>query len=73
MSLSDFGHAGCLYNGKEHANGATFKDASDPCRTCVCRDGTVTCDINHCQRSACPFPVQGKCDGTCLHNLYTFM
>ncbi|XP_051725443.1 kielin/chordin-like protein [Ctenopharyngodon idella] len=57
---------GCLYNGKEHANGATFKDASDPCRTCVCRDGTVTCDINHCQRSACPFPVQGKCDA-CMY------
>ncbi|KAK7160533.1 hypothetical protein R3I93_008242 [Phoxinus phoxinus] len=62
---------GCLYNGREHANGATFEDPSDPCRTCVCRDGTVTCDRNHCPRSACPFPIQGKCCPQCDACMYS--
>ncbi|XP_067276133.1 kielin/chordin-like protein [Pseudorasbora parva] len=61
---------GCLYNGSEHANGATFQDASDPCRTCVCRDGTVTCDRNHCLRNACPHAVQGRCCPQCDGCMY---
>lgn len=62
--------AGCLYNGREHANGATFEDVSDPCATCVCRDGTVRCERRHCSPPNCPFPVQGHCcphcDGLCV-------
>ncbi|KAK9958719.1 hypothetical protein ABG768_010824 [Culter alburnus] len=61
---------GCLYNRQEHTNGATFEDTSDPCRTCVCRDGTVTCNRKQCQRTACPFPVQGKCCPHCDGCMY---
>ncbi|XP_056333779.1 kielin/chordin-like protein [Danio aesculapii] len=61
---------GCLYNGREHANGATFADPSDSCRTCVCRDGTVTCHSNQCQRIACPFPVQDQCCPHCNGCMY---
>ncbi|XP_067245483.1 kielin/chordin-like protein [Chanodichthys erythropterus] len=61
---------GCLYNRKEHANGATFEDTSDPCRTCVCRDGTVTCNRKQCPCTACPFPVQGKCCPHCDGCMY---
>ncbi|XP_051579936.1 kielin/chordin-like protein [Myxocyprinus asiaticus] len=56
---------GCLYGGREYANGATFEDASDPCRTCFCRDGTVRCEWKYCQHIACPFPVQGECCPHC--------
>nr|XP_055029771.1 kielin/chordin-like protein isoform X2 [Misgurnus anguillicaudatus] len=56
---------GCLYEGREHANGATFSDASDPCTTCVCRDGTVRCERRPCLPVNCPFPVQGQCCPRC--------
>ncbi|XP_065139710.1 kielin/chordin-like protein isoform X3 [Paramisgurnus dabryanus] len=56
---------GCLYEGREHANGATFNDASDPCTTCVCRDGTVRCERRPCLPVNCPFPVQGQCCPRC--------
>ncbi|XP_061107394.1 kielin/chordin-like protein [Conger conger] len=56
---------GCLYDGKEHANGETFADRSDPCGMCVCRQGTVTCERKHCPAVTCPFPVQTQCCQIC--------
>ncbi|KAI7802308.1 kielin/chordin-like protein isoform X1 [Triplophysa rosa] len=61
---------GCLYKGREHANGATFEDVSDPCATCVCRDGTVKCERRHCSQHNCPFPVQGHCCPRCDGCMY---
>ncbi|KAB5575222.1 hypothetical protein PHYPO_G00218350 [Pangasianodon hypophthalmus] len=56
---------GCLYNGVERANGERFADASDRCGTCVCREGTVTCERRHCPQTTCPFPVQTECCQSC--------
>ncbi|KAJ8261951.1 hypothetical protein GJAV_G00160360, partial [Gymnothorax javanicus] len=56
---------GCLYDGKEHANGETFADPSDPCGTCVCRQGSVTCERKRCPTVACPFPVHTQCCQIC--------
>ncbi|KAK3570578.1 hypothetical protein QTP86_022525 [Hemibagrus guttatus] len=56
---------GCLYNGVEHANGQRFADVSDPCGTCVCREGTVTCEKRPCPQITCPFPVQRDCCQSC--------
>ncbi|KAI4897940.1 hypothetical protein NFI96_019845 [Prochilodus magdalenae] len=56
---------GCMYNGVPRGNGATFADTSDPCGTCVCRDGSVTCERRPCPAINCPFPVQGQCCPSC--------
>ncbi|XP_076848974.1 kielin/chordin-like protein isoform X2 [Brachyhypopomus gauderio] len=56
---------GCLYNGVEHANGVMFADISDPCSTCVCREGTVTCKRRRCPQTTCPHPVEGQCCQNC--------
>uniref|UniRef100_A0A8C4SMX2 Kielin cysteine rich BMP regulator n=1 Tax=Erpetoichthys calabaricus TaxID=27687 RepID=A0A8C4SMX2_ERPCA len=56
---------GCLYGGKEMANGEQFTDTSDPCRLCVCREGTVSCDRRSCPILDCPFPVQAQCCPAC--------
>ncbi|KAG9345614.1 hypothetical protein JZ751_008758, partial [Albula glossodonta] len=56
---------GCLYDGKEHANGEMFGDPSDPCGMCVCRQGTVTCERKRCPAATCPFPVQTQCCQVC--------
>lgn len=56
---------GCLYNGVEHGNGQRFADVSDPCGTCVCREGTVTCERRRCPQILCRFPVQRECCQSC--------
>ncbi|KAL4659485.1 kielin/chordin-like protein [Arapaima gigas] len=56
---------GCLYGDTEHPNGEAFPDPSDPCRECVCREGTVTCERRRCPTVSCPFPVQGPCCQAC--------
>uniref|UniRef100_H3A523 Kielin cysteine rich BMP regulator n=1 Tax=Latimeria chalumnae TaxID=7897 RepID=H3A523_LATCH len=56
---------GCLYNGKELANGEQFPDASEPCNMCVCQEGSVACDRKPCPVLDCPFPVKGQCCAAC--------
>uniref|UniRef100_W5NEV9 Kielin cysteine rich BMP regulator n=1 Tax=Lepisosteus oculatus TaxID=7918 RepID=W5NEV9_LEPOC len=56
---------GCLYNGKEFANGEQFADVSDPCGKCVCQEGTVSCEKRPCPVMECPFPVQTRCCQAC--------
>uniref|UniRef100_A0A8B9HBU1 Si:dkey-266m15.6 n=1 Tax=Astyanax mexicanus TaxID=7994 RepID=A0A8B9HBU1_ASTMX len=56
---------GCMYDRVEYANGAVFADKSDPCGTCVCREGTVTCERRRCPANDCPFPVPGQCCQSC--------
>uniref|UniRef100_A0AAR2KBW5 Uncharacterized protein n=1 Tax=Pygocentrus nattereri TaxID=42514 RepID=A0AAR2KBW5_PYGNA len=65
LNLSACCFSGCMYNGEEHSNGAVFVDAYDPCGTCVCREGSVTCERRQCPAINCPFPVQGKCCQSC--------
>ncbi|XP_059510514.1 kielin/chordin-like protein isoform X2 [Stegostoma tigrinum] len=56
---------GCLFSGKEFANGEQFADVSDSCNVCVCREGSVSCERNPCPVLECPFPTQGRCCRVC--------
>ncbi|XP_034734849.1 kielin/chordin-like protein isoform X1 [Etheostoma cragini] len=56
---------GCLYEGRERANGETWDDASDPCAACVCREGSVRCERKRCPPSNCNNPVQRQCCMSC--------
>ncbi|KAF5889344.1 kielin/chordin-like protein, partial [Clarias magur] len=56
---------GCLYNGVERANGERFADVSDTCGTCVCREGSVSCERRRCPQITCPYPVQRQCCQSC--------
>ncbi|KAM9377036.1 kielin/chordin-like protein [Pholidichthys leucotaenia] len=56
---------GCLYEGRERANGETWEESSDPCSACVCRDGSVQCGQKPCPPSNCNHPVQGQCCMSC--------
>ncbi|XP_048465930.1 kielin/chordin-like protein [Rhincodon typus] len=56
---------GCLFGGKEFANGEQFADVSDSCNVCVCREGSVSCERNPCPVLECPFPMQGRCCRVC--------
>ncbi|KAM9351632.1 kielin/chordin-like protein [Symphorus nematophorus] len=56
---------GCLYEGRERANGETWDDASDPCAVCVCREGSVRCERKRCPPSNCKHPVQRQCCVSC--------
>ncbi|XP_044050662.1 kielin/chordin-like protein isoform X3 [Siniperca chuatsi] len=56
---------GCLYEGRERANGETWDDASDPCAVCVCREGSVQCERKRCPPSNCKHPVQRQCCVSC--------
>ncbi|XP_034389852.1 kielin/chordin-like protein [Cyclopterus lumpus] len=56
---------GCLYEGRERANGETWDDASDQCAVCVCREGSVRCERKHCPPSNCNHPVQRQCCMSC--------
>ncbi|XP_043728742.1 kielin/chordin-like protein isoform X2 [Cervus elaphus] len=57
---------GCTYHGQVYTNGQNFTDA-DPCRTCRCEDGTVTCSLVNCPPTTCARPQSGpgQCCPTC--------
>ncbi|XFF99482.1 hypothetical protein AB1E19_003107 [Capra hircus] len=48
----------CTYHGQVYANGQNFTDA-DPCHTCHCEDGTVTCSLVNCPPTTCARPQSG--------------
>ncbi|XP_063753849.1 kielin/chordin-like protein isoform X3 [Eleginops maclovinus] len=56
---------GCLYESRERANGESWDDASDPCKVCVCREGSVHCERKRCPPSNCNHPVQRQCCMSC--------
>lgn len=57
--------AGCLYQGRERANGETWDDPSDPCAVCVCHEGSVRCERKPCPPSNCNHPVGTECCMSC--------
>ncbi|XP_068507212.1 kielin/chordin-like protein isoform X1 [Syngnathus scovelli] len=61
---------GCLYEGRERANGEMWDDASDLCAACVCHEGSVRCEKKHCPPSNCKHPVQRQCCKSCEGCLY---
>ncbi|XP_055277210.1 kielin/chordin-like protein [Moschus berezovskii] len=48
----------CTYHGQVYANGQNFTNA-DPCHTCRCEDGTVTCSLVNCPPTTCARPQSG--------------
>ncbi|XP_026957774.1 kielin/chordin-like protein isoform X4 [Sagmatias obliquidens] len=49
----------CTYHGQVYANGQNFTDADNPCHTCHCEDGTVTCSLVNCPPTTCARPQSG--------------
>ncbi|CAC5413567.1 unnamed protein product [Mytilus coruscus] len=57
---------GCRYNGIYHSDGDAWTIDNNPCKTCACRGGIVTCMEMHCF-STCdnPITVPGQCCPVC--------
>ncbi|XP_060052517.1 kielin/chordin-like protein isoform X2 [Erinaceus europaeus] len=57
---------GCLVGGKEHPEGSSWPSPEDPCSSCTCHEGVVTCAHIQCL-SACAQPRQrpGDCCPRC--------
>ncbi|PIK33374.1 Kielin/chordin-like protein [Apostichopus japonicus] len=62
---------GCAYNGITYQNGQSFHPHEDPCETCICEHGSLTCvrescpALNDCPPNAIQPPALGECCGTC--------
>ena len=60
----------CVADGVEHANGETWKSRRDPCETCVCEEGIISCQ----RQETCPVECdhgavrQGECCSPCTGN-----
>lgn len=57
----------CQYEGVRHRDGSSFPSRLDPCQTCQCRVGSVTCHPKQCPPSRCPNPRRrpGECCPVC--------
>uniref|UniRef100_A0A8C4W873 Kielin cysteine rich BMP regulator n=1 Tax=Gopherus evgoodei TaxID=1825980 RepID=A0A8C4W873_9SAUR len=51
--------------GKELPNGEQFPDPTEPCRVCICWEGSVSCQPRACPLLQCPFPARGPCCQVC--------
>nr|XP_040147576.1 kielin/chordin-like protein isoform X1 [Ictidomys tridecemlineatus] len=56
---------GCLYQGKEFASGERFPSPSVACHTCLCWEGSVSCEPRVCAPAQCPFPARDDCCPAC--------
>lgn len=61
---------GCFYKSRTYRNRESFQDSRDPCVTCSCRDGDVTCVPKPCPAVSCKNPVQGQCCAECSDCMY---
>ncbi|XP_075413505.1 kielin/chordin-like protein [Tenrec ecaudatus] len=52
---------GCLARGEEHPEGSSWVPPDDPCSSCMCHEGVVTCARIQCV-SSCAQPHQGPGD-----------
>ncbi|CAL4063650.1 unnamed protein product, partial [Meganyctiphanes norvegica] len=57
----------CLFTQRIFANGAKFTHTDDPCMTCNCQNGTVSCSTVKCPDISCMYPmyVSNECCPTC--------
>ncbi|XP_026547995.1 kielin/chordin-like protein, partial [Notechis scutatus] len=62
--------AGCLYLGVTYKHLERFYDPSEKCRTCVCANGTITCQHQPCAPVLCSHPLQQGCCRSCDGCLY---
>ncbi|XP_046559409.1 kielin/chordin-like protein, partial [Haliotis rubra] len=61
----------CELNGKILAHGQRFPAETDPCSTCVCQLGTISCDRHTCDKVSCEHPVIDSCGcSTCRQCSY---
>ncbi|XP_072327025.1 kielin/chordin-like protein [Scyliorhinus torazame] len=57
----------CIHRGKQYAGGSHWVSAVNPCHTCVCTQGEVTCQEPEC-KVTCQYParIPGQCCPVCL-------
>ncbi|XP_067915424.1 kielin/chordin-like protein isoform X4 [Heterodontus francisci] len=55
----------CLYTGVLYKHMQRFYDPLDECRSCMCNNGTVTCQRKPCAPLLCSHPIQQDCCRTC--------
>ena len=59
------GVAGCTYGSIQAHNGEQFPDPRDPCRSCLCQSGEVTCQPKSCPTARCRHPAMRDCCAVC--------
>ncbi|KAF8785302.1 Kielin/chordin-like protein like [Argiope bruennichi] len=67
-----FGHCcescdGCSYGDKNYINHVSFSDPLNPCRSCQCESGAVSCQQSPCPPVECENPIymEGECCPIC--------
>ncbi|XP_073706315.1 kielin/chordin-like protein [Garra rufa] len=57
----------CPYKQRMYENGQTFKDPDDPCMTCTCQNGRISCDSASCSQPTCAnaYTPPGECCPRC--------
>eukprot|EP00058_Branchiostoma_floridae_P014451 XP_002599939.1 hypothetical protein BRAFLDRAFT_74063 [Branchiostoma floridae] len=63
----------CFVNGREYAEGQTFRSPNDPCADCVCTGGRAQCEKRSCNNVVqCTHPVTeaGQCCPVCTDCLF---
>ncbi|XP_060698750.1 kielin/chordin-like protein isoform X3 [Hemiscyllium ocellatum] len=55
----------CHYNGLLYQHMQRFYDPSDACRSCICNNGTITCQRKPCAPLQCSHPILQDCCRTC--------
>ncbi|XP_056907493.1 kielin/chordin-like protein [Takifugu flavidus] len=62
---------GCMYHGKEYADGTEFADGNNPCGVCYCYGGDVVCTRIPCYGDCShPYKPPGQCCGECERCFY---
>uniref|UniRef100_A0A3Q3WF54 VWFC domain-containing protein n=1 Tax=Mola mola TaxID=94237 RepID=A0A3Q3WF54_MOLML len=57
---------GCMFQGKEYADGTEFADDNGPCGVCYCYGGEVVCTKIPCHGECShPYKPPGQCCGEC--------
>ncbi|XP_018581810.2 kielin/chordin-like protein [Scleropages formosus] len=62
--------ADCLHAGQPYRHEQRFYDPTDECHTCVCSNGTVSCQRKPCGPVHCVHPILQDCCRTCDGCLY---
>ncbi|RXM30472.1 Kielin/chordin-like protein [Acipenser ruthenus] len=57
--------AECLYAGLPYKHMERFYDPSEKCRSCICNNGTITCQRRPCAPILCANPILQDCCRTC--------
>ncbi|XP_078582340.1 kielin/chordin-like protein isoform X1 [Branchiostoma floridae x Branchiostoma japonicum] len=63
----------CFVNGREYAEGQTFRSPNDPCADCICSGGRAQCEKRSCNNVVqCTHPVTeaGQCCPVCTDCLF---